>query len=85
MNKTLAITAIVLVAVVMGMSSVVPLIPQAVAEKFCPTGFSPVAITTLNEHVDLNRNGTICAKELPNGKTVLIDDIILRDIPQRPL
>ena len=31
MNKTLAITAIVLVAVVMGMSAVAPMIPQAYA------------------------------------------------------
>jgi len=31
MNKTIAITAIVLVAVVMGMSAVAPMIPQAEA------------------------------------------------------
>jgi len=84
MNKTLAISAITLVAVLMGISAVVPLIPQAAAEGFCPTGFSTVAITTLNEQVDRNDNGTICAKELPNGDTILIDDIDLPDIPQRP-
>jgi len=32
MNKTLAISAIVLVAVIMGMSAVAPMIPEAYAE-----------------------------------------------------
>jgi len=44
MNKTLVITAIVLVAVVMGMSAVAPMMPQAEAEDGsdhpddCPSG-----------------------------------------------
>ena len=37
MNKTLAITAVVLVAVVMGMSAVAPMIPPAFAHDLPPT------------------------------------------------
>ncbi len=46
MNKTLAITTIALVAVVMGMSAVAPMIPQAEAAPAgtCPPGFDPAGV-----------------------------------------
>ena len=56
MNKTIAITAIVLVAVVMGMSAIVPMLPEAFAHdvptrafekahKICDEIPSPISAT----------------------------------------
>jgi len=83
MNKTLAITAIVLVAVVMGLSTIAPALQQAFAHDVrgavtpgfgqCPRSFSEETIEPAGTHPDHNFNGTICFKNV--GQTrVIIDD-----------
>ncbi len=84
-NKFLAISAIVLVAVIMGMSAVTPMIMFAYAEKpgdSCPPKFftrEPAAGFPEREAKDLNGNGWVCIT-LPGrngqGPEVIIDDSI---------
>jgi hypothetical protein len=74
MNKTLTITTIALVAVVMGMSAVAPMIPQAAAAGSWPTGFTPKSVEVIGSGADHNENGLVCEKQLPNRQTIQIDD-----------
>ncbi len=89
MTKTLAITAIVLVAVVMGLSTIAPALQQAFAHDVDRVVGGAVPLTTcppnfekqshpIRTHPDHNANGKVCVKDLPNGKTVIIDDIAVR-------
>ncbi len=88
-KKILTITTIALVAVVMGMSAIVPALPQAIAshgapgsEGFtCPPDAGPVMWTHLvatvppGDHPDINGNGFVCKAKFPTLKIVIIDDI----------
>ena len=88
MTKTLAITAIVLVAVVMGISSVVPMMPKTYAglgEGDCPKGFDLELVISCTkreraEFVDAAdgvADGLVCIKEIktPRGeRTIIIDN-----------
>ena len=66
MNKTFTIATIALVAAVMGMSSIVPMIPQAYAEELCPRDNSPnetwKLIAEEGSPYDRNGNGKICVR-----------------------
>jgi len=92
LTKTLAITAIVLVAVIMGMSSVVPMMPKAYAgidnfEGVCPSGFDLEAISDITFPTQAivveERNGVVdgfvCIKtvETPRGdRTIIVDNTV---------
>jgi len=76
MTKTLTITVIVLVAVIMGMSAVAPIMAHNVTEHngplgsiTCPDGFAQKRIGT-GVHPDHNMNGVVCIKDL-----AVIDDL----------
>ena len=75
MNRTLAITTITLVAVVMGLSSVTPALGDS---GICKGGFSIIP-STGHEDKDLNGNDFVCIKIIPTDppREVVIDDIIL--------
>jgi len=74
MNKTLALSTIVLFALVMGMSTVLPVMAHNVSEgkgpdgsENCPRGFTSTSWTT-GHHPDHNANGVVCVT--PNGKNI---------------
>ena len=82
MNRTLAISAITFVAIIMGMSAVVPSIMFAYAiHEGCPDAFFDlvVADNAAREAQDRNDNGFVC-ETLPGrngqGPPVIIDDNI---------
>ena len=67
MNKTLVITTIALVAVVMGMSAIAPVIPVANAAVGCPNDSDkgtwqlvPKASHVDGDRIDRNGDGLIC-------------------------
>ena len=77
MNKTLAITAIVLVAAVMGISAVAPMIPNAYAAAGCLPDTQKITWELLFvvdpfDNMDRNRDGLVCVAIMvhPDG-TVL--------------
>jgi len=81
MNKTLVITTIALIAVVMGLSTVAPALQQAFAHDVreakgrvslteCPPGFSE-GTTTPGTHPDHNFNGVVCRNNTGGG---IVDD-----------
>ena len=78
MTKTLAITAIVLVAVVMGLSTIAPALQQAFAHDVktsqgravgvqCPADFQRVTIEPVGTHPDHNANGFVCVEFICPG------------------
>ena len=84
MTKTIAITAIVLVAVVMGFSTIAPALQQAFAHDVteakgkiglggCPEGFLPTTPAFTGEHPDHNFNDVICVK-IAGQHRILVDD-----------
>ncbi len=89
MNKTLVITTIALVAVVMGFSTIAPVLQQAFAHDVteprgrtglggCPEDFQLVPITK-GQHPDHNFNGSVCLKSVSpcdacRGTPIFIDD-----------
>ena len=85
MNKTLVITTIALIAVVMGLSTIAPALQQAFAHDVdaavtpgfgqCPRGFSEQDIEPFGTHPDHNFNGTICFKNVGQVR-VIIDDVV---------
>jgi len=76
MNKTLAISAITLVAVVMGFSTIAPTLQQAFAHDvikaveiesgLCPKDFKLRNIPT-GQHPDHNSNGLVCVNRICDG------------------
>jgi len=78
MNKTMTITVITLVAVVMGISSVAPALASNIN---CPGDFVQASTFENPDREDKDRNGNtfVCVKTLPNGNELIIDDI-----PQNP-
>jgi len=92
MNKTLVITTIALVAVVMRFSTIAPTLQQAFAHDvlvgppvghfptMCPADFVRIA-STPGLHPDHNANGQVCKKLILAGdvrRNVVIDDILVR-------
>ena len=92
MNKTLTITAIVLVAVVMGMSAVAPMMPTAYAvdpEGTCPQSFFSETIFSLSSDLrvraaaidaaDGTADGLVCIKIIRNAaeaRFIIVDNNI---------
>jgi hypothetical protein len=85
MNKTLTITAITLVVVIMGTSTITPVIAHDVTEEnknpsgICAPFFSLFGIT-LGEHPDHNFNGKICSLNYTvdgRDRHFILDDLIL--------
>jgi len=87
MNKTLAITAIALVAIVMGLSTIAPVLQQAFAHDVtspqggqigngdCPDGFQiAVPMSPAGTHPDHNVNGKVCVK-IVDTQVIIIDDL----------
>jgi len=72
MTKTIAITAIVLVAIVMGLSTIAPALQQAFAHDVdiggplasgqCPADFKVVRADFIGQHPDHNANGWVCIR-----------------------
>ena len=85
MNKTLTITAITLVVVIMGTSTITPVIAHDVTEaNKNPTGicapFFALFGITLGEHPDHNFNGKICSLNYTmndRDRHLILDDFIL--------
>jgi len=85
MNKTLVITTIALITVVMGLSTIAPALQQAFAHDVdgavtpgfgqCPRGFSDETIEPFGTHPDHNFNGAICFKNVGQVR-VIIDDVV---------
>jgi len=99
LNKTLAITAIVLVAVVMGISAVVPMMPTAYADPVegrCPSDFVLVGIFSLPtdlwaragtiDRADGTIDSAVCKKVIstPQGDRIAIVDNNLPITTGRP-
>jgi len=85
MNKTLKITAITLVAVIMGISTIAPVMAHNVTEAdknpsgICAPFFSLFGIT-LGEHPDHNFNAKICSLNYNvdgRDRHLILDDIII--------
>jgi len=85
MNKTLTITTIMLVVVIMGTGTITPVIAHDVTEAnknpsgICAPFFSSFGIT-LGEHPDHNFNGKICSLNYNvdgRDRHFLLDDLIL--------
>ena len=87
MNKTLVITTIALIAVVMGLSTIAPALQEAFAHNvksqlgppgsgLCPDAFVAQPITT-GTHPDHNHNGIVCVKisERFHPGNNMIDDL----------
>jgi len=82
MTKTIAITTIALVAVVMGMSAIVPALPQAMASHpegpldfKCPRDnpqyeWFHLPTATPGVHPDNNHNGFVCVNFYGSGLTI---------------
>jgi len=91
MTKTIAITAIVLVAVVMGMSSVVTMMPNAYAgvqrEGFCPRDFAEQFTYNISRELrdqaqlidgaDGTLDFIVCVKEINAPRTQAVRTIIV--------
>ena len=85
MNKTLTISTITLVAVIMGISTITPVIAHDVTEaNKNPTGICAPFFTlfgiTLGEHPDHNFNGQICSLNYNmdgRDRHFILDDFIL--------
>ncbi len=81
-GKIFAISAIVLVAVVMGLSTIAPALQQAFAHNVgaaitpgfgqCPNGFAEELVDA-GTHPDHNFNGKVCFK-IVGSHRVVIDD-----------
>jgi len=91
MNKTLAISAITLVVVVMGLSTIAPTLQQAFAHDVteqqgktgtttCPKGFIlDFAPGPTGTHPDHNFNSVVCTKSIcPGGQAACDDPIRIR-------
>lgn len=85
MNKTLTITVIALVVVIMGTSAITPVIAHDVTKTnknpigMCAPFFSLHGIT-LGEHPDHNFNGKICSLNYTvdgRDRHFILDDLIL--------
>ena len=85
MNKTLTITVITLVVVMMGMGTITPVIAHDITETnknttgICPPFFSLFGII-LGEHPDHNFNGKICSLNYSvdgRDRYFILDDLIL--------
>ena len=85
MNKTLTITTITLVVVIMGTGTTTPVIAHDVTEAnknpsgICAPFFSSFGIT-LGEHPDHNFNGKICSLNYTvdgRDRHFILDDLIL--------
>jgi len=85
MNKTLTITTITLVVVIMGTSTITPVIAHDVNEAnknpsgICAPFFSSFGIT-LGKHPDHNFNGKICSLNYNvdgRDRHFILDDLIL--------
>ena len=85
MNKTLTITTITLVVVIMGTGTITPAIAHDVTETnknpsgMCAPFFS-LFVTTLGEHPDHNFNGKICSLNYNvdgRDRHFILDDLIL--------
>ena len=86
MNKTLVITTIALVAVVMGFSTIAPTLQQAFAHNVtvapapivrntvCPSAFTPFDIEVPGTHPDHNLNGIVCLNTAGSPSRVTVDD-----------
>ena len=84
MNKTLTITAIALVAVVMGMSAITSAMAQGAPIGQCPKDFNMVALSAGNPELDKfdrNNNSFICAKSIPPEADIFVDDVIAASAP----
>jgi len=86
MNKTLAISAIALVAVIMGLSTIAPGLQQAFADDVksqrgaagtgaCPDAFFQLARCELGLHPDHNFNALVCVKTIGGVVTITTDDL----------
>ena len=84
MNKTLTISVIALVAVVMGFSTVAPALQQAFAHDVteakgriglgeCPRGFSEGTTDIPGTHPDHNFNGVVCRNSV--GGAIVDDNV----------
>jgi len=93
MTKTIAITAIVLVAVVLGLSTIAPALQQAFAhdvgdrtggvavEVQCPADFMQAFADYTGQHPDHNTNGRVCVKFVCPGEGPLDPrDPICKDV-----
>jgi len=85
LNKTLTITAITLVVVILGIGTITPVIAHDVTEEnknptgICVPFFSLFGIT-LGEHPDHNFNGKICSLNYTvdgRDRHFILDDLIL--------
>lgn len=79
--RALIISAIVLVAVIMGLSTVIPSLAHDVAKgdelgglPSCQGNFEGMEWPN-GEHPDHNGNGAVCMKIVGQGKLIVIDDI----------
>ena len=85
MNKILTITTITLVAVIMGTSTITPVIAHNVTDaNKNPSGvcapFFALSVITLGEHPDHNFNGEICSLNYTvdgRDRHFILDDLIL--------
>jgi hypothetical protein len=85
MNKTLTITTITLLVVIMGTSTITPVIAHNVTDaNKNPTGicapFFSLHVITLGEHPDHNFNGEICSLNYTvdgRDRHFILDDLIL--------
>ena len=85
MNKTLTITTIMLVVVIMGTGTITPVIAHDVTEAnknpsgICAPFFSSFGIT-LGEHPDHNFNAKICSLNYNvdgRDRHLILDDLVL--------
>jgi len=94
MNKTMTITVIALVAVVMGISAIVPALPQAIADHSvdsqgftCPPNtpaglvWDHVAFSPAGDSPDRNGNGFICENNIIDRAPIGTIDHTIDDIP----
>ena len=85
MNKTLTITTITLLVVIMGTSTITPVIAHNVTDaNKNPSGvcapFFALSVITLGEHPDHNFNGEICSLNYTvdgRDRHFILDDFIL--------
>ena len=84
MNKTLTVTAITLVVVIMGIGTITPVIAHDVTKaNKNPTGicapFFALHSITLGEHPDHNFNGKICSLNYNvdgRDRHLILDDLV---------
>ena len=82
MKRAITITVIVLVAVAMSTSMIVPALAHNVSpgdpqklETKCPPGFNVGSIGQIGQHPDHNANGKVCGKVTGAGFILFIDDL----------